>query len=78
MGPVAHIGNKRSACRVLVGRPKCKRPLARYRHRWIILKRIFKKWDGESWFGLIWLRKGTGDCECSNEPLCSINCWIIS
>jgi hypothetical protein len=23
-------------------------------------KRIFKKWDSETWFGLIWLRIGTG------------------
>jgi hypothetical protein len=26
----------------------------------IILKLIFKKWDGEAWTGLIWLRIGTG------------------
>jgi hypothetical protein len=26
----------------------------------IILKRIFKKWDGVAWTGLIWLRIGTG------------------
>jgi hypothetical protein len=26
----------------------------------IILKWIFKKWDGEAWTGLIWLRIGTG------------------
>jgi hypothetical protein len=26
----------------------------------IILKCIFKKWDGEAWTGLIWLRIGTG------------------
>jgi len=25
----------------------------------IILKWIFKKWDGETWTGLIWLRIGT-------------------
>ena len=25
----------------------------------IILKYIFKKWDGEAWTGLIWLRIGT-------------------
>jgi hypothetical protein len=25
----------------------------------IILKFIFKKWDREAWFGLIWLRIGT-------------------
>jgi len=26
----------------------------------IILKWIFKKWSGEAWSELIWLRKGTG------------------
>jgi hypothetical protein len=26
----------------------------------ILLKRIFKKCDGEAWTGLIWLRIGTG------------------
>jgi len=26
----------------------------------IILKRIFWKWEGEAWTGLIWLRIGTG------------------
>jgi len=26
----------------------------------IILKWIFKKWDGRAWAGLIWLRIGTG------------------
>jgi len=27
----------------------------------IILKWIFKKWDGEAWTGLLWLRTGIGD-----------------
>jgi hypothetical protein len=26
----------------------------------VILKQIFKKWDGETWTGLLWLRIGTG------------------
>jgi len=26
----------------------------------IILKWIFRKWDGEAWTGLIWLKIGTG------------------
>jgi len=26
----------------------------------IVVKWIFKKWDGEAWTGLIWLRIGTG------------------
>jgi hypothetical protein len=37
----------------------------------IILKWIFKKWDG-AWTGLNWLRIGTG--ECGNEPSGSIKC----
>ena len=27
----------------------------------IILKRIFDKWEGGTWTGLIWLRIATGD-----------------
>jgi hypothetical protein len=26
----------------------------------VVTKWMFKKWDGSSWTGLIWLRKGTG------------------
>ena len=26
----------------------------------IIVKWIFKKWDGDAWAGLLWLRIGTG------------------
>jgi hypothetical protein len=34
MGHVAHMGVGRGIHRVLVGRPKGKRPLGRPRHRW--------------------------------------------
>ena len=42
----------------------------------IILKWIFKKWDGELWALLIWLRVGqeAGYCECGNELSGSIKC----
>jgi hypothetical protein len=42
----------------------------------IILKWIFKTWDGVAWTGLRWLRIGTGggSCECGNEPSGSIKC----
>jgi hypothetical protein len=44
---VARMGDRRGACRVLVGRLEGKRPLRRPRHKWgLILKLIFKKWDG--------------------------------
>jgi len=38
---------------------------------------VFKKWDGEVWTGLIWLRTGTGgggDFECGNEHSDPIKC----
>jgi hypothetical protein len=34
VGHVAHMGEKRKLYKVLVGRPKGKRPLGRPRHRW--------------------------------------------
>lgn len=33
----------------------------------IILKRIFKKWHGEVWTGLIWLRIATGSIKSGNS-----------
>jgi hypothetical protein len=46
----------RGAYMVLVGKPKRKRPLGKPTCRWrMILKLIFKKWDG-AWIGFIWLR----------------------
>jgi hypothetical protein len=42
------IGEKRGAYRILVGRPEGRRQLGRPRRRWgIILKWIFKTWDGD-------------------------------
>jgi len=46
---------------VLVDKSEGKRPLEKCRRRWgIILKRVFKKWDGRegTWSGLIWIRIG--------------------
>jgi hypothetical protein len=44
-----------------------------------ILKRIFKKWNGELRTGVIWLRikAGGGSCECGDEHSCSIKCGEI-
>jgi len=46
------------AYRVLVGRHHGKRPVEGTKRRWeIILEFIMKKWDGEVWTGLLWLRR---------------------
>jgi hypothetical protein len=49
------MGEKRNACRILVGKPEDKRPLRRPRHRWgdnikMDLRDI--GWDGMDWIGL--------------------------
>jgi len=45
----------------LVGKSEGKRPIGRHGvDGRIILKRIFRKLDGEALTGLIWLRTGTG------------------
>jgi hypothetical protein len=52
---------RRDECRVLVGSPGGKRLLERHRRGWgIILKLIFKKWNGEARIGLLWIRIRTG------------------
>jgi len=34
VGHVAHMGERRGVCRILVGKPEGKRPLGIPRHRW--------------------------------------------
>ena len=45
-GHVASTGYSRDRQKVLVGKPEGKKPLRRPRRRWIILKWIFRKWNG--------------------------------
>jgi hypothetical protein len=50
-----------SRTNISVGKPEEKRPLGRPRRRWEdIFIWIFRKWDGEAWTGLIWLRIRAG------------------
>ena len=59
---VACIGDRRGKYMGLVGRTEGHRPLGSpIVEGNIILKWIFKTWDGYVWTGLIWLRTGTRD-----------------
>jgi len=56
------MGERRSAYRVLVGKPEVKRTLRRPCHRWKdnIKVDIQEGEEGMLWTGLIWLRIGKG------------------
>jgi hypothetical protein len=54
-GHVARMGEKRTACRILVGKPEGKRPLGRSRRRWvdnIKMDLIEIGWDGVDWIDI--------------------------
>jgi hypothetical protein len=54
------MGEKRNACRILVGKPVGERPLGRPRCKWVdnIKKWILERKDGMIWTGSIWNRIG--------------------
>jgi hypothetical protein len=46
------MGEKRNACRILVGKPEGERPLGRQRRRWVDYSKMdFREigWDGMDW-----------------------------
>jgi hypothetical protein len=56
-------GKERKLCKVLVGKPKGKRPLRRPRHRWEDgIRMDLREIGWGMWIGFGWLRIGTG-CE---------------
>jgi hypothetical protein len=55
VGHIARMGEKRNACRLLVGKPEGKRPLGRPRCRWVDNIKIDLReigWDGMDWIDL--------------------------
>jgi hypothetical protein len=57
-GGTSHIWRKGEVyTEILVGRLEGRRALGRPRRRWENIKNFFfKKWNGEAWTGLLWLR----------------------
>jgi hypothetical protein len=61
VGHVVRMGEKRSAYRLLVGKPEGRRPLGRPIRRWLDnIRTHLVEWDGVMWTGLVWLRIRTG------------------
>jgi hypothetical protein len=58
-GHVARKGEKRNACRILVGKTDGKRPVGRPRRKWEDNIKMNLRQDGVAWTELIWLRVGT-------------------
>ena len=51
------MGERRGVYRVLVGKQKEKAHLEDPGlERRILFMWVFRKWDGDAWFGLIWIR----------------------
>jgi hypothetical protein len=51
---IAHMGEKRNAYKILVGKPEEKRPLGRPRHRWENIEMDLREtgWGGTDWIDL--------------------------
>jgi hypothetical protein len=60
-GHVTRMGERRTAYRILVGRPDGRSPIGKPRSRWDYnIKTDLQKLGWRAWTGLIWLRVGTG------------------
>jgi hypothetical protein len=71
------MGERRSAYRVLVGKPKGRNPLLRPRRRWednikMDLREV--EWGRRLYRSGSGLKHVAGCCECGNEPSGSIKC----
>jgi hypothetical protein len=78
-GHVERMGTKGNAFRLLMGKPKGKRPLGRPRCRWVDNIKLDLGcigWGGVDWIGLAQDRDTCeNSCECDNEPLGPIQFW---
>jgi hypothetical protein len=62
VGHVARIGERRGACKILVGKPEKNAPLGRPRCMLEGNSGMVLKWPiGRMWTGMFWFLKRTGD-----------------
>ena len=74
---MARMGEERGVYRVLVGKPKGRRPLGRPRRRCVDNIRMDLHEVGcgyKDWIGLAQDRQVADACECGNEPSGSVKC----
>jgi hypothetical protein len=75
-GACSANGEKRNACKLLVGKPERKRPLGRPRREWVDnvkMDLVVVGWSNVDW---IVLAQDRYSCECGNEPSGTIKCWV--
>jgi hypothetical protein len=81
-GHVARMGEERKVYKILVGKPKGKRPLGRPRHRWEDGVRMDLREIGLGGCGLDSTGLGQGQvagcCECGDEPSGSCTTELVS
>jgi hypothetical protein len=70
------MGERRNACRILVGRPEGKRPLGRPRSRWVDNVKMDLR-ERMGWYGLDWCGSVEECYEHGTEPSGSIKCWKV-
>jgi hypothetical protein len=75
---ISHTGDRKRACRILVGRADGKRPVGRTKCGWEdIIKMGLQEveWGGMDWITLTQERDRLGGAfECGNEPSGSVKC----
>jgi hypothetical protein len=67
-GHVARVGEKTSACRLLVRKPERKIPLGRQRRRWVDNIKIEVEWGNVDWIGLAEDRDRWRALACKSMP----------
>jgi hypothetical protein len=75
------MGEGRNLYRVLVGKPKGRRPLGRPRRRWedgIRMDLEETGWGCVEWIHLAQDRELAGSCECGDEPSGSVATELVS